>query len=223
MRRATIIAAAVGLLAAALAGPPPGVAAPQATGGPPAAGHLPHFDLLDRPIALGQIPLTLRFPFEDGLPKGARHGFQTGTVKLAEGTVTAFGNRRMMCFEAKVGEFAGGSCEHMHRILRRGLSVVSPCVDESEDARVAGIVPNGITALGVDRKADGKIEGEIPVTDNAFIALLEPVGVVLHAIGPGAHGLAIKYPLGRLGKQGRPCGGEDGGGVSTADAPRSAR
>ncbi len=63
----------------------------------------------------------------------------------------------MICFEAKVGEFASGGCERTRRILHRGLSVYSPRIDGTEDVRISGIVQNGITALGVDRHADGEI------------------------------------------------------------------
>ncbi len=211
---ASIVTSIAALLATVVAIASPATAAPTATA---AAEHLPHFDLISRPTSLKGIPRILRFPFEHGLPKGARHGFRIGKMRLPEGTVTAVGNRRMICFEAKVGESGGGGCEHTQRILHRGLSVYSPCVEGTEEVRISGIVPNRITALGVDRHADGQIEEEIPVTGNAFIALLEPVGVVLHAIGPGAHGLTIRYPLGRLDREGQLCGGKHHGGVAASD------
>jgi len=64
--------------------------------------------------------------------------------------------------------------------------------------QISGVVPNGITALGVDRHNDGTIEESIPVIQNAFTVSLEAVGIVLHGVGPRALGFAIKYPLGRL-------------------------
>lgn len=201
MRRTAVALAAMALLVIAAMNQ----SAAAARAGRVPATHLAHFDLLRKPVTLERIPRILRFPFEEGLPKEARHGFRIGKVRLPEGTVTAVGNSRMICFEAKMGESGGGGCERTRRVLHRGLSVYSPCIEGTKDVRISGIVPNGITSIGVDRHADGQIEEEIPVTGNAFTTLLGPVGVVLHGIGPGAHGLAIRYPLGRLSKEGRLC------------------
>ncbi|MBN9622136.1 MAG: hypothetical protein J0H06_04135 [Actinobacteria bacterium] len=206
MRRTKSILA-LGLAVATMAAiGPVAVGAPTAAAGPNPAMHLPHFDLLDRPTSLEAMPRILRVPFEKDLPRGARHGFWKGKVRLPEGTITAIGNRRLICFEHRLHEVGAGSCDRTRRILHKGLSVSSFCVGGGEEVRISGLVPNGITALGVDRRADGSIEEEVPVRDNAFSVVLEPAGVVLHAIGPDARGLAMKYPLGRLSKEGRLCG-----------------
>ncbi len=81
MRGTAPIVTSVALLATVVAIASPATASLAATTESTAAAHLPHFDLISGPTSFKRIPRILRLPFEDGLPKGARHGFRVGKVR----------------------------------------------------------------------------------------------------------------------------------------------
>ena len=178
-------------------------------------GHLPHFNLLAKRVAISKLPLELRFALRMQFPH-ARSAVRFGEARLADTTITAAGNRRKICvFERPKGNHgATGSCSDLAQALETGITTVSSCSDGGPlEFRVAGIVPNGIESLGIERHEDGKIEETIPVVDNAFFVSLRPVGVVLHGIGDSAdEHFELKYPLAGFARLAR---GDHRGGCSS--------
>lgn len=170
--------------------------------------HVADFNLLSKSTGVSRLPLILRSPLKRMLPTAPRH-LRWGKANLPESTIIAAGNRKVICFFERVkgSEGGAGSCNRRPEALVKGLTVLTVCGGTNQGAmRISGVVPNGITALGVDRHNDGTIEETIPVIENAFTVSLEAVGVVLHGVGPRAHGFAIKYPLGRLAAANGHCG-----------------
>jgi hypothetical protein len=161
-------------------------------------GHLPHFNLLAKRVAVAKLPFELRFSLRTRFPH-AHSAVRFGEAVLPDSTITAAGNRRQICvFERPKGNHGGsGTCSDLAQALEMGITTVSSCREDGPlEFRIAGIVPNGIESLGVERHEDGKIEETIPVVDNAFSVSLRPVGVILHGIGGGsAEDLNLKYPL----------------------------
>lgn len=161
-------------------------------------GHLPHFNLLTERVAVAKLPFELRFPLRMRFPH-ARSAVRFGEAGLPDSTITAAGNRRNICVSErpKGNHGASGTCSDLARALETGITTVSSCSEGGPlEFRIAGIVPNGIESLGVERHGDGKIEETTPVVDNAFSVSLRPVGVVLHGIGDSAaEHFELKYPL----------------------------
>ena len=174
----------------------------------PSGAHVPHFNILSTPVKLSEIPRALRTPF-DRLPTGKQRRLRIGRVHLNGTTITAIGNHHQICYLAwRRGFGGGGSCSRFSDALARGLSSVAICGGVQPGmVRISGIVPNGVTELGVDRHADGTIEETVPVLLNAFSVELDPVGVILHGIGDAkAAQIELKYPLQRLASANGNCG-----------------
>jgi hypothetical protein len=174
------------------------LAAPPSTSTGGSGGHLPHFNLLAKRVAIAKLPFELRFSLRMRFPH-ARSAVRFGEARLPDTTITAAGNRRNICvFERPKGNHGGsGTCGDLAQALETGITTVSSCSEGGPlEFRIAGIVPNGIESLGIERREDGKIEDAIPVVDNAFFVSLRPVGVVLHGIGDSAaEHFELKYPL----------------------------
>lgn len=179
-----------------------------ATGAGATRGHLPHFSLIATPIRLAQAPRIFLGAFAR-LPRGKRGGVRVGRTHLNGVTIEAIGNRHLVCYVQWNKQHVGvGACDSFRGAVRRGgITSFSPCGgDEAGTTRISGIAVNGVTELGVDRRADGTIEETIPVVGNGFSVDLENRGLILHGIGDArASRVEFKYPLRRVAAHGGGC------------------
>lgn len=172
---------------------------------------LPHFRLLSHPVGLSHLPRSLQFGLSRWLAPSSPEGkarplnLRGGTAHIGDVGVYGVGNREVICMRAWGGDFgrldtrgANSACVSMSQAVRRGIAIVSRCAGTDGTVQIAGLVPGGVTKLGVDRFASGDIEEVIPVKFNAFALELERVGVVLHGVNRTGRGFKMKLPLRRL-------------------------
>jgi hypothetical protein len=171
--------------------------------------HVSHFSLLHHRVGLPHLPYALRFGLSQWLSEGTPRNLRGGTVHLPEEVVIyGVGSPEVACMSLKSGGWplgGGGvrrplsNCASMADARRKGVSIVSSSSCPSRRFRISGLVPNGITNVGIGRYDTGEIEEVVPVKSNAFTLLLQsPVGVVLHGIGPKSGGFKMKFPLREL-------------------------
>ncbi|HYC82410.1 MAG TPA: hypothetical protein VEB65_11525 [Solirubrobacterales bacterium] len=198
--------------------------APAAGAGATERRHVPEFDLLVRPTTVSKLPAGLRLGFEGfGEHHRHKHGrtVRVGQVRLAEGTVTAAGNHRWVCIDfTPKGErrfSGGGGCAPYAQTVRDGL--VNICADAGGKLQIDGLVPNGVTAIELDR--DGPAPARtVPVVRNAFSAPLPRAGLSFRALNSSGEAvIEHRYPLAHT-------IGEGGGGCyaffeAVAESPRS--
>lgn len=174
--------------------------------------HLPHFDLLRHPVGLSHLPRALQLGFGQWSPptdpsiEARPPKLRGGRAYLGESGIYGVGSQQIVCIRALGGPGVlrtaprgrTSVCVPMSRALTQGIAIVSSCTGRTRGLQIAGLVPNGVTDLGVDRYASGVIEEVVPVKNNVFVLQMERVGVVLHGMGPKAQGFEMKLPLREL-------------------------
>jgi hypothetical protein len=171
--------------------------------------HLPHFNLLSHPVGVPHLPRDLQYGLSLWLPpidppvKVRPLKLRGGTVHFGEIEVYGVGSLQTVCIRVS-GERSlrqpgprgrGSACAPVPSALRRGIAILSSCTGVRGGVLVTGLVPNGILGLGVERAGSGVIEEVIPVKNNAFVAPIERVAVVLHGMGSSGGGFEMKFPL----------------------------
>jgi len=167
--------------------------------------HLPHFNLLSHPVGIPHLPRDLQYGLSLWLPpvKVRPLKLRGGTVHFGEIEVYGVGSLQAVCIrvseEGSVSRSGprgrNSACAPVSSTLERGVAILWSCVGAGSAVRVTGLVPNGILGLGVERGASGEIEEVIPVKNNAFVALIDRVAVVLHGMGSSGAGFEMKFPL----------------------------
>lgn len=205
MRRNLAIGLAA-LICAALAG---SAAAAPASGG----RHLPHFSLMNERVAIKKLPIGMRLSFQRvhgfglGHPK-IRGPVWFGEVKRPGSTVIAAGVKSWVCVSVEHPKPSGngsgsGTCTDLAAARElQMLSISESCSGNHVHARVAGLVPDGVTGLALE-KEDGTIR-TVPVVDNTVAFPVGDESIVLHGVGDAAaEELEWRLPLGGLGKPGK--------------------
>jgi hypothetical protein len=200
----------VGLVALVCAA---GVGTAAAT--PASGGHLPHFSVMDKRVAISKLSLEMRFLIQG--PPGAKrpgplrvsHGpVWFGEVKRPGGTIELAGSRHLVCqSEHPVDELrsgGGGSCSTSQAARElRDLSVGSCGKGPPRHFRIHALVPDGVTGLAIE-KADGTIGRTVPVLDNTVAFTVGRESFSLHGVGDAAaEGLERSLPLAEVGGGGR--------------------
>ncbi|HVX33871.1 MAG TPA: hypothetical protein VHA80_12085 [Solirubrobacterales bacterium] len=193
----------------------------------PASGgrHLPYFSLMSERVAIRKLPLELRlsfgwFPGKKRDPRWMKHGpVWFGEVERPEARIVAAGNARWVCeTEVPKDEMLGGDggCTTLAASRELFNLDVSSCgKGRPRRFRIAGLVPNGVTGLEIE-KADGTIGRTVPVTLNTVAFTVGREDVTLRGVGDrAAEGLERRLPLAELSKLG---GGGDCGSYIVAEA-----
>jgi hypothetical protein len=186
----------------------------------PASGgrHLPHFSLLNERVAVKKLPIEIRW-LVDG-PPGARefglpnlgHGpVWFGEVERPNATILAAGSAHWVCeSEQSKDELGGGggSCTTLAATRELfNLNVGSCGEGPARHFRIAGLVPNGVTALAIE-KSDGTMGRTVPVIENTVAFTVGREDIALHGIGDAAaERLERRLPLAHLFEPGKNRGG----------------
>jgi hypothetical protein len=180
----------------------------------PASGgrHLPYFSLMNERVAVKKLPLELRislgdFPGGRAAPFGPPiHGpVWFGEVERPKETVMAAGNKRWVCeSEIPDNEFegGGGGCTTLASSRNLFNLHISSCgKGPARHYRIAGLVPNGVTGLEIE-KADGTIGRTVPVVENTIAFTVGLEDFTLRGVGDAAaesleRNLPLAHALGR--------------------------
>jgi hypothetical protein len=209
--RRLIAAGLVVLACAAVAGT--ALAAP-ASGG----RHLQYFSLMNERVAVKKLPFGMRLLFRDfpgaKSSDSPRHGHGPvwfGEVERPGSTIFGAGRGHWICvgheWNAEVGG-GGGSCTTRAGARELGLLDVGSCgKGRPRHFRVNGLVPDGVTALELER-SDATIGRTVPVIDNTFAFTVGREDFTLHGVGDAfAEGLERTLPLAHAGGFGDTRGG----------------
>ena len=171
--------------------------------------HLPHFNLLSHPVGIPHLSRDLQYGLSPWLPpidppvKVRPLKLRGGTAHFGEVEVYGVGSLQTVCIRVS-GERSlnrpgppgrRSACAPVSSALKRGIAILSSCRGVRSGVMVTGLVPNGISGLGVERGGSGVIEEVIPVKNNAFVAPIERVAVALHGMGSSGEGFEMKFPL----------------------------
>jgi hypothetical protein len=215
MRSRRLIAAGLVVTACAVVGGT-ALAAP-ASGG----RHLPYFSVMNERVAIRRLPLELRISFGH-LPgvkalssrQVKRGPVWFGEVERPKTTILAAGNGRWVCeTEQPKDELlgGGGGCTTLGASRELfNLDVTSCGKGPARRFRIAGLVPNGVTGLEIE-KADGTVGRTVPVIENTVAFTVGREDITLRGVGDAAAGgVERRVPLG----QGSLPGGNRAGCVS---------
>jgi hypothetical protein len=164
----------------------------------PTPTHVPGFDLLKHPTTLAALPRSERAQLRKALGDGDMRGLRAGEVRFAGGKIRAVGNPAVVCLFGGVESYGAGACVPRRTALKRGISFVSFCAEGSNDrTRITGIVPNGVTKVGLRPAAGGAFLRRASVVSNAFTMTAPPVEAILTWVGTRS-GIANPLPLAQL-------------------------
>jgi hypothetical protein len=153
------------------------------------------FNLLRQPTAIEALTLTERAQLRKALGDRPARGLREGEVRLAAGRVRGVGNGTLVCIFSKIESYGAGGCGQRRSVLKGGITFMKFCAGRSRDlARITGIVPNGVTAVRLNREDDGSVLGSAKVVSNAFTLIVSPVEATRSWVGPRS-GNAVPYPL----------------------------
>jgi hypothetical protein len=217
---------AVGLVVLACAAVGGTALAATASGG----RHLPYFSLLNERVAIRKLPIDLRIPFSrvPGVKElNSRHPTRGpvwfGEVERPNATILAAGSAHWVCeSEQSRDELGGGGggCTTLAATRELFDLNVSSCgKGPAQHFRIAGLVPNGVTALAIE-KSDGTMGRTLPVIENTVAFTVGREDIALHGVGDAAaERLERRLPLTHLFEPGNNRSGCSGYIFAEAKAP----
>lgn len=117
---------------------------------------------------------------------------EIGVVKgSSEGEITVAAVGGAIC--AFLAEGIGG-CDDVQRVTAGQAFGAEPV--RCEGYRVLGVVPDGVTSVAVDYGDDGTVDVTLPVTDNVYVGVLEPVLTVARGLDESDNPrFTVEFPL----------------------------
>jgi hypothetical protein len=179
----------------------------------PASGgrHLPYFSLMNERVGVKKLPIELRLSF-GWFPGGKRAASRPpkrgpvwfGEVERPKTTIMAAGNGQWVCETEESNDEelgGGGGCTTLAATRELFNLDVSSCgKGPPRQFRIAGLVPNGVTGIEVER-SDRTIGRTVPVIENTVAFTVGREDIVLRGVGDsGAEKLERKLPLAHLAK-----------------------